>query len=171
MIRFKHNIQSANQKTNKGFSLIELLVVVAIIGILAAVGIVAYSGYTASARVNTVKQNLSTAIKYIENEKAKCDLGETTVMGTLPCASLRSGNAGIILAQHIFLRIQNLLPRHIDVYDTSPPIDHFFAWGGGVQWVQGRAFASGSGNQVQINTCLADPCTGDNRIQTFIQAN
>ena len=58
----------------KGFTLIELLVVVAIIGILTAVGVVAYNGYTASAKSNATKQNLNSVVKKLQSEKALCEV-------------------------------------------------------------------------------------------------
>ena len=70
------------RKYQKGFTLIELLVVVAIIGILAAVGVVAYNGYTKAAKVNTTKTIHAQAVKYISAEIQKCSLGETKFMGT-----------------------------------------------------------------------------------------
>ena len=58
----------------KAFTLIELLVVVAIIGILAAVGVVAYNGYTKSAKVNTVKSQIDNIEKFISTKMAMCEI-------------------------------------------------------------------------------------------------
>ena len=82
-------------KNNKGFTLIELLVVVAIIGILAAVGTVAYTGYTSSAKKNATKSNHAAVVKYVASELQKCNIGEDNYMGSTDCDDRKgTSNAG-----------------------------------------------------------------------------
>ena len=52
---------------NTGFTLIELMIVIAIIGIIAAIAIPSYSGYVATARMAEAKNNIS-ALKLAEEE-------------------------------------------------------------------------------------------------------
>ena len=59
---------------SKAFTLIELLVVVAIIGILAAVGVVAYNGYTSAAKKRVTQANHNIIYKTMVNEIKKCEI-------------------------------------------------------------------------------------------------
>ena len=65
-----------------GFTLIELLVVVAIIGILAAVGVVAYNGYTGAAKKSATKNQHQVIKKYILSQTLKCQVNPDGVQPT-----------------------------------------------------------------------------------------
>lgn len=76
------------KKMQQGFTLIELMIVIAIIGILAAIAIPAYNGYITQAKINSVHTNVDTAFRFVKNEAAKLAAGGS---GTIITNELNDG--------------------------------------------------------------------------------
>ena len=139
---------------NKGFTLIELLVVVAIIGILAAVGVVAYNGYTAAAKVNVSKTMHAQAVKYISAEIQKCSLGESKFMGT-------NQNCPATAAKAVTGAVATMNDKN--PYNTANA-----AIVSSTANVPGQVSLSSSGTTVTVNTCTKTGCATADKMTAAI---
>lgn len=151
-----------------GFTLIELLVVVAIIGILAAVGVVAYSGYTSAARMNAVKAQQNMIIKYIKAETAKCMFEDTAMDGNLNCSSLNvAAPVAIVLRaaeKALKDKLKNIVnksspsicssPDNTCKAGSSPTYDYQMKGSAGVTNLKVHGPTT-----MEVGTCVNEPCT------------
>ena len=143
-------------KNNKGFTLIELLVVVAIIGILAAVGTVAYTGYTKAAKKNATASNHASVVKYIAAELAKCNIEDEAFKpssGTAMQCTAKT-NDTYTSAETALADFKNpYTPTEAAVTAGTTP--------GAVSIKVGNTVISQSTTEVTVSTCLATGCAAD----------
>ena len=146
----------------KAFTLIELLVVVAIIGILAAVGVVAYNGYTGAAKVNATKSIHKTVVKYITTELMKCTLGELYAMDDkLTCSQRLTTNA---VSGGVYRALIDSVKNPYSPNNYSVSSSGQYSYPGN----EGYVAVWQSGSTVTVITCYQSPCAPDDRLTNII---
>ena len=168
----------------KAFTLIELLVVVAIIGTLAAVGVVAYNGYTGSAKASTAKSNHKFVANQVSLIITNCELeGTVQLMSTLNSKKYYThtcfGNVQAFFPEYFKNHINNQLEwiNKSSLTGWNGKNLYVLQEGSGYNYYAGFVFIRVPTNSnkkvsVYIGSCIKQPCSDvKNQLETEISFN
>ena len=133
----------------KAFTLIELLIVVAIIGILAGVGVPMYNGYMATAKVQSSATNHKNIKSFVAATLTKCSTGSTSVVlgsSTRYC-NQSVGNWASYFRTYFNALNKNPYGGYVTTTSSSP--------------VKGGTMISSSGNRISLKTNVGTESGGN----------
>jgi prepilin-type N-terminal cleavage/methylation domain-containing protein len=117
---------------NKGFTIIELMIAVAILGIVAAIGVPQYIGYADNARVSQVKNNLRNIYlqqqEYYQKNSAYYKSGNTCT------------DSATVINTNLFNGSNIIINDKFTYCITQTTVDNFTATATEMSGGQGRSF-------------------------------
>jgi type IV pilus assembly protein PilA len=165
------------KKILRAFTLIELLVVVAIIGILAAIGVVSFSGFTDAAKASATKVNHVQITKFILNETKKCQAGAANIMVqenvSLNCQGLVVTSIIDYIKTYTFANLKNIYNPNSNQAYLSRGLRQATSWSASPNWTDSDVgivdLAEKNPKEIHIRTCFKLPCSNsENRMDNLI---
>ena len=136
-------------KNKQGFTIVELLIVIVVIGILAAITIVAYNGVQTRARTSVAQSKIKTIEKalslyYADNSAYPNCSGGKYQPGTPGSACAISGLG------------QGLVPKYLNTMPTVSSDDSNITYGYGMKKASTNVYASDNSNNYILDVYLPD---------------